>query len=284
VKIGLFGINAGVCSDAETLKRAAIACERAGFDSLWTAEHVVLPDPHVPPSPLPPEYPLLDPAVALAFAAAHTTRILLATGVIILPQRNPLVLAKELASVDVLSKGRLMFGVGVGYLEPEFRALGISFENKGARTNEFIEAIRTMWTQEKPAYAGRHVEFGKIQAMPRPVRKPHPPIVLGGSAPQSLRRALKYGNGWYAFNSRPDEVEGHLARLKEVGKRVERPAELGRLEITVTPPPGQPVDSALVARYADLGVDRLVPYPIVNTPEALLAWIVGPGAELVGNS
>src|SRR6516225_8273022 len=119
---GLFGINMGPCVEPEAAVRVARAAEAAGFESVWTGEHVVLPDPQVPPSPLPPEYPLLDPAVALAFLAAQTRTVRLGTGIIILPQRNPLALAKELASLDVVSGGRLLFGVGIGYLKPEFDA------------------------------------------------------------------------------------------------------------------------------------------------------------------
>src|SRR5215472_3002262 len=149
---GLFGINAGPCAEPEAAMRVARAAEAAGFESVWTGEHVVLPDPQVPPSPLPPEHPLLDPAVSLAFLAAHTRTVRLGTGIIILPQRNPLVLAKELASLDVVSGGRLLFGIGAGYLEPEFRALGAPFEQRGAVTNEAIEAIKALWTMEKPTY------------------------------------------------------------------------------------------------------------------------------------
>src|SRR2546428_10621106 len=113
MKIGLFAVNIGPCTSPDALARAARAAEQAGLESLWTGEHVVLPDPQVPPSPLPPDVPILDPLVALSFMAAHTTRIRLGTGIIILPQRNPLVLAKEVASLDVLSKGRLVFGLGI---------------------------------------------------------------------------------------------------------------------------------------------------------------------------
>src|SRR6185295_17660473 len=127
---GLFGINFGACADPEALRRVACAAEEAGFDSVWTGEHVVLPDPQAPPSPSPPDVPFLDPAVALAHVAAHTKTILLGTGIIILPQRNPLVLAKELASVDIVSNGRLLFGLGIGYLKAEFDALGVPFEDR----------------------------------------------------------------------------------------------------------------------------------------------------------
>ena len=136
MKLGLFGINFGPCADPAAAARVATAAEAAGFESVWTGEHVVLPDPQAPPSPAPPETPMLDPAVALAHVAAHTRALRLGTGIVILPQRNPLVLAKELASVDVVSGGRLVFGLGAGYLKAEFDALGASFADRGARTSE----------------------------------------------------------------------------------------------------------------------------------------------------
>jgi alkanesulfonate monooxygenase SsuD/methylene tetrahydromethanopterin reductase-like flavin-dependent oxidoreductase (luciferase family) len=151
MKIALFAVNVGPCAAPDTLARVARAAEDAGLESLWTGEHVVLPDPQAPPSPMAPDVPILDPAVALTFAAAHTTRIRLGTGIIILPQRNPLVLAKELASLDVLSNGRLVFGIGVGYLKPEFDALNVPFDHKGARAEEFLRAMLAVWTMEKPA-------------------------------------------------------------------------------------------------------------------------------------
>ena len=140
MKLGLFGINFGLCA---TPTRWCASRGRGGrrLDSVWTGEHVVLPDPQAPPSPRRPRTPLLDPAVALALLAAHTQRIRLGTGIIILPQRNPVVLAKELASLDVVSNGRLIFGLGAGYLEPEFHALGAPFAERGARTDEYIDAI-----------------------------------------------------------------------------------------------------------------------------------------------
>src|SRR6476469_11167839 len=164
MKIALFATNIGPWTSPDALTRVARAAEQAGLESLWTGEHVVLPDPQVPPSPLPPEVPILDPVVALTFMAAHTSRIRLGTGIIILPQRNPLVLAKELASLDVLSNGRLVFGIGIGYLEPEFRALGAPFAQRGAVTDEYLAAMRAIWSQSKPAYQGRFVAFTDVQA------------------------------------------------------------------------------------------------------------------------
>ena len=256
MKFGLHGINIGPCAEPDTAARVARAAEAAGFDSVWTAEHVVLPDPQVPPSPAAPDSPFLDPAVALAFVAGQTTSIRLGTGIIILPQRNPVVLAKELASVDRLSKGRLIFGLGAGYLKPEFQALGAPFADRGRRTDEYIEAILALWTQDKPEYKGEYVAFGGIQAQPRPVQKPHPPVVVGGMSPSGLRRAARYGNGWYGFALDLDATRRAIEGLRAAEQRFDRAPELGKLEITITPP-GR-IDRDAAHGYAALGVDRLV--------------------------
>ena len=268
MKFGIFGINTGPCAAPETAAKVARAAEAAGFESVWTGEHVVLPDPQAPPSPAAPGHPMLDPAVALAFLAAHTQRLRLATGIIILPQRNPVVLAKELASVDVLSKGRLIFGLGAGYLKPEFDAVGARFDDRGARTDEYIDVLRALWSEEKPAFAGRTVRFSGIDAHPRPVQKPHPPIVVGGTSPAALRRAVLRGNGWYGFLRDLDAAKADLAGLaRETG----RPAALGALELTVTPLPRIDLDTAL--RYRDLGVDRLALLPNARDEASLLRWV-----------
>src|SRR6266852_4507736 len=167
MKFGLFGINTGPCANPATAAATARAAEAAGFDSVWTGEHVVLPEPQVPPSPVPADTPFIDSAVALAYVAGQTKTIRLGTGIIILPQRNPLVLAKELASLDVLSHGRLIFGVGIGYLKPEFDALGIPFEDKGPRTIEYLQAMRAIWSKPQPTYHGKFVSFSDVQALPR---------------------------------------------------------------------------------------------------------------------
>ena len=271
MKLGLYGINLGACVDPEAAAAVARAAEAAGFESVWTAEHVVLPDPQTPDSPIPAQTPLLDPAVALSHVAAHTRTILLGTGIIILPQRNPVVLAKELASVDVLSGGRLIFGVGAGYLRAEFEAIGASFADRGEQTDEYIEAILALWTQEKPSFEGRFVAFGGIDAQPRPVQKPHPPIVVGGMSPPALRRAARYGKGWYGFALDLETTERCIAGLREAQQSVERPAGLGPLEISVTP--SGPLDADAVSRFEDLGVDRLVLLALGGSAEDLIAFV-----------
>lgn len=271
MKFGLFGINMNVCSNPDIAARVAKAAEAAGFESVWTGEHVVLPDPQVPPSPLPPSYPLLDPAISLAYIAAHTKTIRLGTGIIILPQRNPLVLAKELTSVDVVSNGRLIFGLGIGYLKPEFDALGIPFDKKGARSMDYLAAMKAVWTQEKPVHHGEFVSFSGIQALPQPVQKPHPPVVIGGHTKEAYRRAVQYANGWYGFALDPEKTAECLAGLKKAAEEVTRPMSLGALDISITP--GPTLDLDLAKRFADLGVNRLIPFPRVKTEQALHDFI-----------
>ena len=272
MKLGLFGINFGACADPRVAADVARAAEQAGFDSLWTGEHVVLPEPQAPPSPVPASTPFLDPVVALAAVAQHTTKILLGTGIIILPQRNPLVLAKELVSLDIVSGGRLIFGVGVGYLEPEFRALGIPFEDKGARTMDYLRAMQAVWTEKAPAYAGRFASFSGIDAQPRPVQKPHPPIVFGGHTPAAYKRAVEIASGWYGFAQDVAQTTHCLEGLKKAASRRDRPASLGKLEISVTPPAGLP-DPATAAQYEELGVDRLILLPRATTRDDLLRYV-----------
>lgn len=268
MKIGLFGINFGVCGDVDVMLRVAEAAEQAGLESVWTGEHVVLPDPRVAPSPSAPQTPFLDPLVALSHIAAHTDRLRLGTGVIILPQRNPVVLAKELASLDVVSKGRLIFGLGAGYLEPEFRAVGAPFEERGAVTDESIDVLKALWTMKKPSHRGRFFSFADIDAQPRPVQKPHPPIVVGGMSRRGARRAVRYGDGWYGFFTDLEATKRSLGWIRGYETDGIRPAKLGDIEISVTPP--LPFTRDLVHQYEDLGVHRLIPwFDVATLDEAL---------------
>jgi probable F420-dependent oxidoreductase len=260
MKIGLFGINSGPCADPDVASDVAQAAEAAGFESVWTGEHVVLPDPQVPPSPAAPLTPLLDPAVSLSFIAARTSTIKLGTGIIILPQRNPLVLAKEMASVDVVSKGRLLFGVGVGYLEPEFRALGYTLDHRGEKTIEYLDAMRAVWSEDQPSYHGQFVSFSGIQSRPRPVQQPTPPIHMGGNGPAGWRRSVTNAHGWYGFARTLDQSIAAIAGIQAARARYERPAWLGdRIEISITPV--VPIDAAAAAAFETAGVDRLVLLP-----------------------
>jgi probable F420-dependent oxidoreductase len=255
--IGWFGFGSGALADAEGVREVAVAAEQLGFESLWVGEHPVLIDPHVAPSPLQSHSELLDPIPVLAYAAACTERIRLGTGIVILPLRNPVTLAKELATIDVLSRGRLIVGIGVGYVPGEYEAMGVAFNTRGRRADEYIDALRALWSHEQPSFHGEFASFDGIQCRPQPLQRPGPPIHASGMSTAARRRAVERAEGWYGFFldvDRTRDAIGELARLQE---DVERPASLGPLEITITPPPG-PLDADSVRRFEDLGVHRLV--------------------------
>jgi len=283
MKFGLFSTNAYACSYPDVVAAVARAAEAAGLESLWGGEHVVLPDPQAPPSPMAPRDRILDPIIALTYCAAVTTRVRLGTGIIILPQRNPLVLAKELASLDALSNGRLIFGIGVGYLEPEFRALGAPFGQRGAVTDEYLAAMRAIWSEEAPSYQGRFVSFSGVQAHPQPVQRPYPPIVVGGRTDAAFRRAVQHGHGWYGFGLDVEATARVLTGLREALARYQRPPHLGPLEISITPGRGVGLDLAAARRFADLGVHRLILMPPPRLDgAALVGYVEDVGTRLIG--
>jgi probable F420-dependent oxidoreductase len=262
MKLGLFGINLDLCArDPEALVRTAIAAEAAGWESVWTGEHYVLPAVFAPPSPAPGEFPHLDPFVALTLAASRTSTLLLGTGVTVVPMHQPLALAKRVASLDVVSGGRVLFGVGVGYLESEFRALGAPFDHRGERTMEHLAAMRSIWNEDSPTFTGRFVSFDGMRAEPKPVQRPSPPLHFGGHVEASFRRAVEHGHGWFGYALDLDGIERCVAGLALAAKEVDRPAHLPPLEVSYTPPPGLVLDRPTVERLGQLGVGRLIVLP-----------------------
>jgi probable F420-dependent oxidoreductase len=247
--------NSGTYTTRSMLISLGEMAEDVGIESIWVSEHPVVADPRVPPTPMDPEEPILDPVTALAFLAGRTGSVLLGTGVVVLPLRNPLILAKELATIDVLSGGRLLFGVGVGYVPQEFEALGVPFIGRGARIEEYLGAIRSIWSDEHPSYAGRTVSFTSVQAHPRPLQRPGPPIVMGGYAPPVMRRAVREADGWYGWGLDLHETVHYRDLLEATAARVPRGDGLGPLELSISPPGD--VDVATARRYAEIGVDRL---------------------------
>jgi probable F420-dependent oxidoreductase len=198
---------------------------------------------------------MMDPLVSLAHVAAVTTKVRLGTGIIILPQRNPLVLAKQLASLDVVSGGRLIFGLGAGYLEPEMRAIGVDPRKRGLMTDEHIGAMKSLWYDERPEYSGKFVRFGGVDAYPRPVQQPIE-IVVGGQSVSAHRRAVEVGDGWYGFWMDPEHVSRQIASLRE---QAEKAGRTRPLHISVTP--GKRLTPEVVAEFGAVGVDRLIVTP-----------------------
>jgi probable F420-dependent oxidoreductase len=253
--IGLYTIAMQYSSAGELASAAGLA-EELGYDSVWAGEHVVLPSPREAPSPMEPTDAILDPLAALAFLAGHTQRMRLATGIVILPQRNPVVLAKQLASLDWLSGGRLVFGMGVGYLGPEMDAVGVPMARRGARADEYLAAMRSLWEEEDPSFDGEFVSFAGVDAHPRPLQRPLP-VVVAGHSPAGHRRAARLADGWCGFMLNVEETAEHLVRLRRALAEAGRSEE--PFEITVVPR-GR-IDRNVVAAYGDLGVDRLALLP-----------------------
>lgn len=272
----MFGINLDVLAvDPGAAVRVAVAAEEFGWESVWAAEHYCLPDPWVEPSPARADRPMLDPFVALANVAAHTSTILLGTGVTVVPLHQPVMLAKKVASLDRVSSGRFQFGVGVGYLGPEFAALGVSMDSRGERLMEGLAALETVWTRRPASYAGRHVRFENVGAEPRPLQE-RIPIHFGGGVTATFQRAVTRGRGWFGFALDLDATRRAIAGLRRAEREHERPAHLGPLEISVTPDPRLRLDDETVAAFAELGVTRLVPMPprqAAREPDQIVQFI-----------
>jgi probable F420-dependent oxidoreductase len=254
------GIGAG--AERSVIDAVAAAAEGSGFATLWAGEHVVMVDTSGSRYPysddgriaVPTVADWIDPLIGLGFAAAATTTIGIATGVLLLPEHNPLLVAKQAATLDRLSGGRFALGVGIGWSKEEFDALGIPFERRGQRTAEYVAAMRTVWRDDVASFHGEFVNFDAIRVNPKPVRDRCIPIVLGGNSDAALRRVVAWGDGWYGFN---------LVDVAAVAERVELIQRLCRdagrdrddLRLAVALRNVQPAD---VTTLGELGIDELV--------------------------
>jgi probable F420-dependent oxidoreductase len=287
MKVGLFALGINRATTPEIIRRTAQGAERRGFATLWVGEHVVLfdrQDSKYPYSdegsfPLPADADWLDPFITLTFAAAVTSTIRLATGICLVPEHNPLVLAKEVASLDRLSGGRFALGVGIGWSAEEFAALGIPFERRAARTREYIEVMRKLWSEDVTTHRGEFVSFERARSFPKPARRDRLPIIFGGESGPALRRVAEYGNGWFGFNVAPADAPGKIERLRELCR--ERGRDARELELIVSPYTIRITRDDL-ARYRDAGVQEVV---MVGNPPAgeaqIDSWIERLAAEWV---
>lgn len=259
MKFGTFLYQTSPNSIAAVARKA----EECGFESLWIPEHIILPVKYKSPypysasgrMPAPPETPLHDPMLVLAYAAALTSKIRLATGIFVLPIRNPFTTAKAVASLDVLSGGRFIFGVGIGWLEEEFEAVGMNFKDRALRTREYVELLKELWTKEEPVYHGKTVGIEGFKMNPKPVQKPRPPFVFGGHTEPSLKRAARLGDGWYGIGEKLEEVDRVIKRLREHEKEQHRSKPL---ELTIAPRFGGLITVDQVKRMRDMGVERVI--------------------------
>lgn len=252
MKFGLIGLHRGPGIAPDVLARRSRAAEDAGFESLWVGDHIALP------SGLPgAEEPRLEALATLFYLAAVTSTVRLAAGVLVIPQRNPVLLAKQLTSLDVLSEGRLIVGVGVGHIEGELAALGVPMSARGSRADDGLARIRELWAG--PRERGGQGADGEVIQVPTPVQDPHPPIVVGGHSRAALARAARVGNGWFGWLTPPDRTRELIQHLEDLAESQTQREVLGPLEITVAAP-GQ-ITLDVVEAYERIGVSRLVVGP-----------------------
>jgi probable F420-dependent oxidoreductase len=264
LRFGIAFANIGPFVEPEAACHLARTAEAVGFDSVWTVDHVVVPAgyrstyPYDPSGRLPSgeDAPFPDPVVWLAYVARETRAVRLATGILVLPQRNPLVLAKQLATLDVLSGGRVTLGVGIGWLEEEFRALGASFEGRGRRQEEYVAAMRALWTQDRATFEGRDVSFRDSVLRPRPVQGSIP-VLIGGHSEVAARRAGRIGDGFFPFGVEGERLRHLVSVMREAAERAGR--EPASIEITVSSYCLDPTEAAAeLDRLRSVGVGRVV--------------------------
>lgn len=263
MRIGLFAPGTPKMAGGELLKSLGRHAERLGFGTLWVPEHVVLLDkyssryPYSQDGLVPAKLgtPLFDPFITLTMLAAVTSKIRLATGICLVPEHNPLVLAKVVATLDFLNGGRTVFGVGIGWLEEEFDAIGVPWERRAARTRDYITAMRKIWGEPVASHQGEFVKFEGVLSDPKPAQGAKVPVVFGGESDPALKRVASYGDGWVGFNLTPDEAVGKLKKLDELLAANGR--KRSDVEITLSPYT-KPITTDDLKRYRDLGVEEVV--------------------------
>jgi probable F420-dependent oxidoreductase len=285
MKFGVMFANTGPFATPEGAAAIAEAAEGAGFESIWTVEHVVVPVgyqsryPYDESGKMPggEKVDIPDPLVWLAYVAARTSTLKLGTGILIANQRNPLVLAKEVATLDRLSGGRVLFGVGVGWLREEFEALGVPFEGRGRRLDEQIEVMRTLWAEEQAEFHGEFTSFKPVVSRPKPTNGAVP-IIIGGHSDAAARRAGRLGDGFFPGKGSNERLRELIGIMRDAARAAGRDPDA--IELTTGGQAAFAADpvAALRELEQDLGVDRVVIPPLAFDPDG-----IGPALERFGN-
>ncbi len=293
MKFGIGSIGIGPFSVPEIMAHVAQTAERCGFESLWAPDHSAIPDPHVSKCPYTPDgeipggadAPLVEPIAALSFLAGLTSRIKLGTGIMILPQRHPFYVAKEVATLDLVSHGRAMLGIGSGWCSEEFAALGLNFHERGKRTDEALGALRALWRDDPSSYKGTHFNFEHIRSFPKPVQKGGVPILVGGHSRAAARRAARFGDGFYPLTPIAGtnlatvdlikEIEQMIGMLKEECAKIGRSFDGFDISTSVAPQ----ID--MVKRVEDLGVTRVFTISTASDRDGISRSLEQLGNELI---
>lgn len=279
MKAGISFANSGPFSRPDLFAQLARDAEELGFESIWTVEHVIIPQPHMPyPGSKDGQMPggdsvaIPDPLIPLAYAAAVTSKIKLATGIVIVPQRHPLYLAKQLATLDVLSRGRVILGIGSGWMKEEFEAVDVEFNTRGARTDESIQAMRALWSDTPASFHGKYYDFHDAKSLPKPVQTGGVPIHVGGHSAAAARRAGRYGDGFFPTIVQPDKLKLIFAHVQEEASKIGRKSSA----IEFTAMAAAKLDAVKAAQ--DVGTHRVIFGPPSSDPVKLRA-----GLERIAN-
>ena len=263
------GTSLSISSTSADIAVLARKAEELGFESCWVPEHTIVPVqtdskyPGTPDGSIPPSMDdMADPLIALARASAVTSTIKLGTSVSLVPEHNPLLMAKQIATLDRLSNGRFIYGIGAGWLKEETEIMGGDFEHRWGQSREAVMAMKELWTKDEAEFHGRFYDFPLVKCSPKPLQKPHPPVYLGGSAARVFQRVVAYGDGWMPVRVNPGQVRAGRAALDELAEAAGRDPKSIRLMVY-----NLPADRDLIQGMEEAGADRVV-VPAPRGPES----------------
>ncbi|MCH8898370.1 MAG: LLM class F420-dependent oxidoreductase [Chloroflexi bacterium] len=278
------GVSMAILSQSIDIAVLAEKAESLGFESLWLPEHPIMPvnpaskyagtaDGSIPPA----MGEMADPYIALARASGVTHDLKLATGISLIPERNPLVLAKEIATLDLFSGGRFILGIGTGWLREETEVMGGDFEHRWTQARESIQAMKELWTKEEAEFHGKYYDFPPVKCYPKPVQKPHPPVLLGGSAKNVFKRVVAWGDGWLPIASEPEQIKAGRAALDELADAAGRDPK--SIQITVF---GVRADAETIQGFEAAGADRVIVRLPSTSDESCLTELEQMAAQALG--
>ena len=283
MQFGVWIPNCRHLATPDIIRGAAVRAEQLGYESVWVSDHVVVPRANVKNF----GETVFDPLVTLGVIAGATSRVRLGTTVLIVPYRNAVVTAKMISSLDALSGGRVVLGIGAGWLSTESAMLGVPFAERGAMTDEHLDAMCDLWTKREPSFAGKYTQFSELIFEPKPVQKPHPPIWVGGHSRAALRRTARIGAAWHPINRPPDGLRAgrhELARLCEARGRVDVPALTLRNDIRILrageTAPASTHAGRVLAGDADALIDQLAELADCGVEHLVLEFLSADGRDL----
>jgi probable F420-dependent oxidoreductase len=285
MKFGVWIPNCRDLARPEIIRNSAVRAEQLGYDSVFVSDHVVVPNAYVERFGA----AIYDPLITLSVLAGVTSRVLLGTTVLIVPYRNPVLTAKMVASLDALSGGRVVLGIGAGWVPEESAALGVPFAERGAMTDEYLAAMRELWTSPAPSFSGKYTQFSELRCEPRPIQKPHPPIWVGGHSPAALRRAAAIGSAWHPINHPVEEIRAgrtEIVRLCQARGRAVPPVVTMRIDTWVLQAgqraPAPIHGGSMLAGEPDALVDKIGELAAAGVEHLVLEFLAQDGAELDG--